>query len=114
MKNADLVFKELRTRKDSVHRLLVNARTLAKELRGVAADNQKQIAPALKELDDLLNFLTTKEKELKATLAAYGPYAANLGNIHGTGPWFDAYVGNLASLATGSIGSASGRERGWK
>ncbi|NYG57580.1 phospholipid/cholesterol/gamma-HCH transport system substrate-binding protein [Nocardioides daedukensis] len=103
MKNADLVFKELRTRKDSVHRLLVNARTLAKELRGVAADNQKQIAPALKELDDLLNFLTTKEKELKATLAAYGPYADILGNIIGTGPWFDAYVVNLASLATGEF-----------
>src|SRR3546814_4816820 len=93
MKNADLVFKELRTRKDSVHRLLVNARTLAKELRGVAADNQKQIAPALKELDDLLNFLTTKEKELKATLAAYGHYAdIQIGRAHVCTPVTNAHL----------------------
>lgn len=103
MKNADLVFKELRSRKAAVHRLLVNAKVLAQELRGVVDDNQAQIAPALKEVDDLLNFLNSKEKELKDTLAAYGPYADILGNIIGTGPWFDAYVVNLAGLATGEF-----------
>ncbi|KQY64140.1 MULTISPECIES: MCE family protein [unclassified Nocardioides] len=103
VKNADLVFKELRSRKAAVHRLLVNARVLARELRGVVVDNQSEIGPALKEVDDLLNFLTSKEKELKNTLAAYGPYADILGNIIGTGPWFDAYVVNLAGLATGEF-----------
>ncbi|MDT0201424.1 MlaD family protein [Nocardioides sp. AE5] len=103
MQNADLVFVELRARKDAVHNLLVNARVLADELRGVAADNQEQIGPALAEIDELLTFLTAKEKELKETLAAYGPYADILGNIIGTGPWFDAYVVNLAGLATGEF-----------
>lgn len=103
MRNGDLVFRELRQRKEAVHRLLVNARNLARELRGVAKDNQKQIGPALKELDDVLSFLVSKEKELKATLAAYGPYADILGDVIGTGPWFDAYVVNFASLATGEF-----------
>lgn len=103
MKQADLVFKELRSRKAAVHRLLVNARILGTELRGVVDDNQDQIAPALEEVDNLLNFLNSKEKELKATLSAYGPYANILGNIIGTGPWFDAYVVNLAGLATGEF-----------
>ncbi len=103
VKGADLVFKELRSRKAAVHRLLVNARVLARELRGVVADNQAEIGPALAEVDDLLSFLVSKEKELKATLNAYGPYADILGNIIGTGPWFDAYVVNLAGLATGEF-----------
>ena len=103
MDRSDLVFQELEKRKEAIHRLLVNARLLADELRGLAEDNQEQIAPALKEVDDLLDLLIEKEKELKATLAAVGPYASILGNIIGTGPWFDAYVFNLATLPTGEF-----------
>lgn len=103
MSRSDLVFQELRDRKAAIHRLLVNARILADELRGLARDNQAQIGPALQEVDDLLDLLISKEKELKATLSAVGPYAAILGNIIGTGPWFDAYVFNLATIPTGEF-----------
>ena len=103
MENGDLVFQEVTKRKEAVHRLLVNARILADELRGVAQDNQAQIGPALKEVDDLLDLLISKEKELKATLAALGPYVSILGNIIGTGPWFDAYAANLAAIPTGEF-----------
>ena len=106
MDHSDLVFQELEQRKEAIHRLLVNARLLADELRGLAEDNQEQIAPALKEVDDLLDLLIEKEKELKATLAAVGPYASILGNIIGTGPWFDAYAFNLATLPTGEFSPA--------
>jgi len=103
MGSSDLVFKELTRRKAAIHRLLVNARVLADELRGLAEDNQQQLAPALQEVDDLLDLLISKEKELKATLAAVGPYASILSNIIGTGPWFDAYVFNLAAIPTGEF-----------
>lgn len=103
MKDGGKVFAELRARRAAVHRLLVNARLLSTELRGVARDNQDEIGPALRELDDLLSLLISKEKELKATLNAYGPYADILVNIIGTGPWFDAYVVNLASIPTGEF-----------
>jgi phospholipid/cholesterol/gamma-HCH transport system substrate-binding protein len=103
MDRSDLVFKELEKRKEAIHRLLVNARVLADQLRGLAQDNQAQIAPALKEVNDLLDLLNSKEKELKATLSAVGPYASILGNIIGTGPWFDAYVFNLATIPTGEF-----------
>ena len=103
MENGDLVFEEVHRRKEAVHRLLVNARILATELRGVAEDNQAQIGPALAEVDDLLDLLISKEKELKATLDALGPYVSILGNIIGTGPWFDAYASNLAAIPTGEF-----------
>ena len=77
MQNGDLVFQEVTKRKEAVHRLLVNARILADELRGVAKDNQEQIGPALAQVDDLLDLLISKEKELKATLAALGPYVSH-------------------------------------
>jgi phospholipid/cholesterol/gamma-HCH transport system substrate-binding protein len=103
MKSSDLVFQEVQRRKEAVHLLLVNARSLAKELRGVAADNQAQMAPALEEVDKLLSLLNSKEKQLKSTLAALGPYVDILSNIIGTGPWFDAYASNLLGIPTGEF-----------
>jgi phospholipid/cholesterol/gamma-HCH transport system substrate-binding protein len=103
MQNSSLVFEEVERRKQAIHRLLVNARELAVELRGVATDNQAQIQPALQEVDELLSLLNSKDKELKATLSALGPYVSILGNIIGTGPWFDAYAVNLAAIPTGEF-----------
>ena len=103
MGSSDLVFKELVKRKDAVHRLLVNARSLADELRGLAEDNEQQIGPALREVDDLLTVLVDRRDQLKATLHQLGPYVEILSNILGTGPWFDAYAANLATLPTGEF-----------
>ena len=103
MKNSSLVFDEVKARKQAIHRLLVNARVLSRQLKGVATDNQAQLAPALREVDELLSLLNSKDEELKATLAALGPYASILGNIIGTGPWFDAYAVNLAAIPTGEF-----------
>ncbi|MDF1601958.1 MlaD family protein [Nocardioides sp. YIM 152315] len=103
MKNSDLVFQEVQQRKEAIHLLLVNARDLARQLKGVAADNQAQIGPALQEVDGLLSLLNSKEKELKATLNALGPYVDILSNIIGTGPWFDAYASNLLAIPTGEF-----------
>ncbi|MGZ4446728.1 MAG: MCE family protein [Nocardioides sp.] len=108
MQHSDLVFAEVRRRKAAIHQLLVNARLLADQLRGVATDNQAQIGPALRQVDDLLDLLNSKQKQLKATLAAVGPYASILGNIIGTGPWFDAYVVNLAAIPTGEFQPGQG------
>ncbi len=73
MGSADLVFEEVKKRKAAIHRLLVNARSLAIELRGLATDNQQQIAPALRQVDGLLDTLISREKELKATLTRWDP-----------------------------------------
>ena len=110
MGSSDLVFEELKKRKADIHRLLVTAQTLARELRGLATDNQQQIAPALQQVDDLLDTLNSREKEIKATLNALGPYVSILGNIIGTGPWFDAYAVNLLAIPTGEFlpGQAGG------
>ncbi|MGN6781980.1 MAG: MCE family protein [Marmoricola sp.] len=103
MKQGDLVFQELIRRRDAIHALLVNARSLATQLRGVATDNQAQIGPALRELHTAIGFLNARKTELSNTIRNYGPYASILINIIGTGPWFDAYVPNLTGLTTGEF-----------
>jgi phospholipid/cholesterol/gamma-HCH transport system substrate-binding protein len=113
MKHSDLVFEEVKRRKEAIHLLLVNARELATQLRGVAEDNRAQLAPALQEVDDLLSLLVSKEKELKATLNALGPYVSILGNIIGTGPWFDAYASNLLAIPTGEFLPGFTEAQGW-
>jgi phospholipid/cholesterol/gamma-HCH transport system substrate-binding protein len=103
MKQGDLVFRELIARRDAIHELLVNARRLGVQLRGVARDNQAQIGPALAELHTAVTFLQARRDQLQKTIHNLGPYASILINIVGTGPWFDAYVPNFGGLATGEF-----------
>ena len=103
MKNGSLVFGELLARRQAIHDVLVNARQLGVQLRGLAVDNQAQIGPALAELDKAVTFLNKRKQQLSDTIKYYGPYATILVNIIGTGPWFDAYVPNLAGLGTGEF-----------
>lgn len=103
MKHSDLVLQEVQRRKEAIHLLLVNARDLAVQLRGVARDNQAQMAPALAEVHDLLALLNSKQQQLEDTLKALGPYVSILGNIIGTGPWFDAYASNLLAIPSGEF-----------
>ncbi|MET0838509.1 MAG: MlaD family protein [Marmoricola sp.] len=103
MRQGDLVFKELLVRRDAIHSLLVNATRLAVELRGLATDNQKQIGDALKQLDTDLSYLRERKSKIDVILKRLDPYASILINIIGTGPWFDAFVPNLPSIADGEF-----------
>jgi phospholipid/cholesterol/gamma-HCH transport system substrate-binding protein len=103
MKQGDQIFAELRDRKQAIHTLLVNANRLAVSLRGIVADNRKQIGPVLADLQTVIGLLQRRESALKQTIHNLGPYASILINVIGTGPWFDSYVPNLVGLATGEF-----------
>jgi phospholipid/cholesterol/gamma-HCH transport system substrate-binding protein len=98
MQQSSEIFRELIRRRDDIHRLLVTARSLANQLTGLAKDNEKQIGPALEDLRVAIKFLNDRDKQIGETVQYYGPYASNLINIIGTGPWFDAYVPNLTPV----------------
>jgi phospholipid/cholesterol/gamma-HCH transport system substrate-binding protein len=103
MEKADLIFQELQKRKRTIHTLLVNAEELATELEGVVDDNEDQLRPALDRLENVLRFLHAREDQIQDLLHNYGPYVNILGNIIGTGPWFDAYVPNILGVFTGEF-----------
>jgi phospholipid/cholesterol/gamma-HCH transport system substrate-binding protein len=103
MEKADLIFQELRQRKQVIHSLLVNAEELAVQLEGTVKDNQEQIQPALAKLQNVLEFLHAREDQIETLIHNYGPYVNILGNIIGSGPWFDAYVPNILGVFTGEF-----------
>jgi len=100
---SDQVFRELERRKDSIHTLLVSANQLAIQLEGLVKDNQEQLRPTLDGLRSILVFLNAREDQLETMLRNYGPYVNILGNVIGTGPWFDAFVPNMLNVFTGEF-----------
>ena len=103
MENANLVFVELRQRRAAIHDLLVKVEQLAIDLEGLVKDNREQLKPTLDQIDDVLTFLKARDAKLKELLHNYGPYVSILGNIVGTGPWFDAYVPNITGVFDGEF-----------
>ena len=103
MKQGDVVFDELQSRKQAIHRLLVGARQLAVSLKGIADDNRDEIGPALADLHDVTVNLRKQKDNIQATIHNLEPYASILINVIGTGPWFDAYVPNLVGMVTGEF-----------
>jgi phospholipid/cholesterol/gamma-HCH transport system substrate-binding protein len=100
---ADLVLLELQRRKETIHSLLVNANKLAVQLEGTVEDNEEQLRPTLDKLENVLKFLHAREDQIETLIRNYGPYVNILGNIIGTGPWFDAYVPNILGVFTGEF-----------
>lgn len=98
-RQGDLLLRELRARREAIHSLLVNTAELARHLSGMVRENQAQLGPALRDLREVLTLLRDKRDQVERLIGAMGPYAEILGNIVGTGPWFDAYVVNLGGLA---------------
>lgn len=103
MKKADLIFQELEQRKQTIHTLLVNANDLAVELQGLVKDNREQLRPTLDKLENVLTFLRGREDQIEELIRNLGPYVNILGNIIGTGPWFDAYVPNILGVFSGEF-----------
>lgn len=103
MKQSSPVFDELDRRREAIHTLLVHTRELATQLEGLARDNEEQLRPTLDQLAVTTRMLRDKKQQLRRTAAAMGPYVNILGNIIGTGPWFDAYLANLVGLGAGEF-----------
>ena len=103
MRQSDLVFQELQQRKKAIHDLLVNATELSVQMRGLVKDNEKQLQPTLKKIEDVLKFLHAREDQIETLIHNYGPYVNILGNVVGSGPWFDAYVPNITGVFTGEF-----------
>jgi phospholipid/cholesterol/gamma-HCH transport system substrate-binding protein len=99
MRQGDLLLQELRARREAIHALLVDTADLAEHLSGLVRENRAQLGPALNQVHTVLALLRDKRDQVERLIGAMGPYAQILGNIVGTGPWFDAYVVNLGGLA---------------
>jgi phospholipid/cholesterol/gamma-HCH transport system substrate-binding protein len=90
-----LLLDELDKRRDAIHSLLTGTTDLAEQLSGLVADNQKQLGPALAQLEQVTDILTKYGAQLDRSLSLAGPYFRALNNITGSGNWLDTYVCGL-------------------
>ncbi|GAA2106395.1 MCE family protein [Actinomadura alba] len=95
LRDGNLLLAELRRRRNAIGSLLTGTRALASELSGLVADNNAQLGPTLRALNQVTTVLHRNQKNLDRALALAGPYYRLVGNTLGNGRWFDTYLCGL-------------------
>jgi phospholipid/cholesterol/gamma-HCH transport system substrate-binding protein len=93
--DGDALLREVSRRRDAIHDLLVGTDRLATQLSGLVADNRARLAPALRQLRDVVAILQRNRDNLTEMLERMGPFVNAFANVVGNGRWFDSYVSGL-------------------
>ena len=104
--DGNLLLDELNQRKEAIRTLFLNTSSLALQISGLVADNQKTLQPALDQLHGVLSILTKNLDNLDRGLAVLAPFYRVFANTLGNGRWFDTYIQNLS--AGGLLGTVTG------
>jgi len=91
---------QLDARQAVVVSLLKSVDELSAQLRGVVDDNRAAFAPALDQLDQVVQVLNRNKQALQDSITGLRGYATAFGEAISSGPWFDAYIQNLTSPST--------------
>jgi phospholipid/cholesterol/gamma-HCH transport system substrate-binding protein len=87
-------------RRDAIAKLLSGSRALAKQLSGLVTDNQKQIGPALAQLERVNKVLVRNQQHLNESLRLAGPFYRLIGGAVNNGRWVDNYVCGLVDRSS--------------
>jgi phospholipid/cholesterol/gamma-HCH transport system substrate-binding protein len=99
---------ELAMRREILGTLLRNVRSATNQMVGLVNDNETSLKPALTELRGTAQMLTEYRGTLDFAIKNVARYVRSLGDSVASGPFFQAYVANLASqedLVTGGVTS---------
>ncbi|WDV51278.1 MCE family protein [Streptomyces coeruleorubidus] len=97
VKDGDKLFKEISKRRAAIHKLLKTSAALGIQLSGLVQDNEKEIGPALKGLNRVVEMLERNQSNLDRSIKLLAPYVRVFTNTLGNGRWFDSYVQNLVA-----------------
>lgn len=95
MKDGNLLLAELAKRKQAISALLEGTQQLSVQLQGLVTDNQAQLDPVLKQLDQLTAMLHRNQDALGRGFKQYAPFIRQFANVVGNGRWFDNYICGL-------------------
>ncbi|MGW3725986.1 MCE family protein, partial [Streptomyces sp. NPDC000851] len=95
--DGDKLFKEISKRRKAISKLLKSSAALGVELSGLVEDNDKEIGPALKGLNRVVEMLERNQSSLDRSVQLLAPYVRVFTNTLGNGRWFDSYVQNLVA-----------------
>lgn len=85
----------LAARRQAVSEMLQGTAALGAQVKGLVADNQAQLTPALQKLDKVSTILQQNQSNLDTAVKELGPYYRMLASAMGNGRWVDSYVCGL-------------------
>lgn len=92
MQQANLVVGEITTRREAIHRLLVETTGLSRALTAIVKSTTGKLDPALKDLNSVLKSLNGQDKQLTDLLEQMGPALRYVANATGSGPMVPLYL----------------------
>ena len=95
MRDADVLFQALVSRREAIHDLLTSTVTLSRELTLLVRQSRADLKPALTHLENVVNVLNKNEDNLDNSLRLMAPFYRVFANTLGNGPWFDTYIQNF-------------------
>jgi phospholipid/cholesterol/gamma-HCH transport system substrate-binding protein len=107
IKDGDKLFKDINKRRAIIRSLLKNAAALGVQLSGLVEDNRKEIGPALKRLNKVVDLLERNEGSLNRSVELLAPFSRVFTNTLGNGRWFDSYIENLVAAPVVPRGARS-------
>lgn len=94
---------ELERRRETVGAMLSGTARLGTQLRGLVADNEATLRPALARLDEVSEVLRRNQDHLDRALALLGPYYRTVTSALGNGRWIDVYACGLFDESQGFL-----------
>lgn len=98
MKQADVLFNALTSRRQAIHNLLVSTTTMSQELKALVRDTEADLKPALTHLDTVVKTLLKNQDNLDESLRLMAPFYRLFSSTLGNGPWFDTWIVNMPPL----------------
>jgi phospholipid/cholesterol/gamma-HCH transport system substrate-binding protein len=85
----------LNDRRQAIVELLTSVSTLSKELSGLVADNEKELAPTLQKLNSVTAMLEKNRDNIGKALPGLAKYQITQGEAVSNGFFYEAFVANL-------------------
>jgi phospholipid/cholesterol/gamma-HCH transport system substrate-binding protein len=93
--NANDLVGLLSDRRSAIVELLAHTSVVAREVSGLVADNEAELAPTLDKLNSVLAMLERQRDNIALALPRLAKYQITLGETVSNGPYYSAYIPNL-------------------
>jgi phospholipid/cholesterol/gamma-HCH transport system substrate-binding protein len=93
--NANSLLQVLVARRQAIVDLLANTAAVAKQLSGLVADNEAELAPTLDHLNSVLALLEKNRDNIAKAIPGLAKVVTTQGETISSGPFYNAFVVNL-------------------
>jgi phospholipid/cholesterol/gamma-HCH transport system substrate-binding protein len=94
--NTNELLVQLRSQSGALDEIANHLSALARQIKGFIAENRDTLKPALDKLNGVLTIVDNRKERVQKAIVGLNKYALGLGESVSSGPYFKAYLANLA------------------